>query len=88
VNVHPTDKRIFVCLFDGTVSVLDGTSFLQINTYVYPNLGFGNSIVFPRFQNFYYAGGNDLTTAKIHKFDSTTYAQSGTGVATTYASGN
>jgi len=28
VNVHPTDKRIFVCLVDGTVSVLHGTSFV------------------------------------------------------------
>ncbi len=74
VNVHPTDKRIFVCLFDGTVSVLDGTSFLQINTYVYPNLGYGNSIVIPKFQNFYYAGGYDGTTPIIHKFDSKTYA--------------
>jgi WD40 repeat protein len=61
VNIHPTDKRIFVSLFDGTVSILDGTTFTQITSYTYPNTGNGNSIVFPKYQSFYYAGGYDGT---------------------------
>jgi len=27
INIHQTDHRIFVSLFDGTISILDGTTF-------------------------------------------------------------
>jgi WD40 repeat protein len=76
VKLHPIDNRIFIFSFMGTISVLNPTTFAELNpTGIYPNSGNANNVLFNALGTKFYTGGYDGSlNPYFHVFDSTTYA--------------
>lgn len=60
ITLHPVDNRIFVYLFDGTISVLDPNNYSTIHTDTYPGVnGNANYMRFFELNEKYIIGGYD-----------------------------
>lgn len=92
VGLHPTDNRLFVLLFDGSISVRDPSDYTEITTITYPsqaNSGAPNYIVFLTVNDEFIVGGYDGVSANpnYYIYDATSYALVNT-VATTIPAGD
>lgn len=88
ISLHPVDNCIFILVFDGTIKVLDPTTYLMLHTDSYPTGGGnGNFLRFFSSNSKYVISGFDLGVPKLHIYDSTTYASIAGGPTTSFASG-
>lgn len=74
MGLHPVDNRIFVLVYDGTISVHDPTTYAVLRTITHPT-GNGNYMTFDTANNRFLIGGYDGAGAapSIHYYDSTSY---------------
>jgi|688.fasta_scaffold1029967_1 WD40 repeat protein len=75
VAIHPTDNRIFVLVYDGTIAVHDGTTYLLITSFTYPTTN-GNYMVIDPINDKFYVGGYEGAgiAPEIYVYSCTSYA--------------
>lgn len=88
VALHPVDNRIFILIFDGTIKVLNPSTYATVRTDTYPNSGAGNSLNFFDNNSKYIVSGYDGANPVYHIYNAATYAAIAGGATTNHASGS
>jgi hypothetical protein len=57
ININPSNNKIFISILDGTVSIVDPSTFTESASYAYLNSGYSNSILFQPALTIFYSGG-------------------------------
>lgn len=75
VCLHPFDNRIFVVVYDGSISVYDPNNYTLLTSFTHP-AGNGNYMVFnPNGTKFYVGGFDGLASQPvIHIYDAANYS--------------
>lgn len=87
ISLHPVDNRIFVLVFDGTIKVLDPTSYAILHATTYPGGGNGNFLRFFASNSKYIIGGYDGGVPVFHIYNTATYAAIAGGATTIFTTG-
>lgn len=88
VSLRPTDNRIYVLVYDGTIEMYDPDTYTLVGssqTHL-SGAGNGNYIRFYDSYTKFVLGGYDGATPSYHKYDADTLAYIGPGASSSYAS--
>lgn len=87
INIHPTNNKIFILVWDGAIVVLDPNTYTVLNPGGTYQTGYGaNSLQFFSDNTKFIAGGYDSSTANpaYHIYNANTYAWIRRGAETTH----